>query len=73
MRKSIKGLTIFIIVSIILIAATFVPSVNAAAYDRYRLVDSWTSGSYKTCLYRNTKGQTKSTSISKGRMCSKVY
>ena len=76
MKKQIKGLTIFTIVSIILIAATFAPSVNAAgskAYDRYKLVSESTSGSYKTCVYRNSRGETKSTSINKGKRCPATY
>lgn len=73
MKKRIKGLTIFVIVSIILIAGTFAPSIHAKAYSRYKLVSESVSGGYKTCLYRNTKGQTKSTSISKGKICPKVY
>lgn len=73
MRKSIKGLTILFIVSIIFVAATFVPSVNAAAYDRFRLVDSWTSGSTRTCLYENVRKEQKTKSISKGQTCHSVY
>lgn len=73
MRKSIKGLTILFIVSIMLVAATFVPSVNAAAYDRFRLVDSWTSGNTRTCLYENVRKEQKTKSISKGRTCPSVY
>ena len=71
-----QGLTIFIIVSIIMIAGAFVPSVNAAgskAYDRYKLVSESTSGSYKTCLYRNVRCETKSTSVSKGKRCPATY
>lgn len=73
MRKSIKGLTILFIASIILVAATFVPSVNAAAYDRYRLVDSWTSGNTRTCLYTNVRKEQKTKSVSKGRKCPSTY
>jgi hypothetical protein len=72
-----QGLTIFIIVSIIImIAGIFVPSVNAAeskAYDRYKLVSQSISGSYKTCVYRNVRGETKSTSINKGKRCPTIY
>ena len=71
-----KGLAIFAIAAIILAVGCFIPSVNAQeskAYSRYKLIDSWVSGGYKTCLYRNIKGQTKSTSVSKGKVCPKVY
>jgi hypothetical protein len=73
MRKSIKGLTILFVIGIILVAATFVPSVNAAAYDRFRLVDSWVSGNTRTCLYENVRKEQKTKSISKGRTCPSAY
>lgn len=76
MKSKIKGLTMLVFIGIILVVATLIPSVSAAeskAYSRYKLVDSWVSGGYKTCLYRNIKGQTKSTSIGKGKVCPKVY
>lgn len=76
MKIKMKGLTIFVIVSIILIACCFVPSVNAAeskAYSRYKLVSESVSGNYKTCVYRNSRGEAKSTSINKGRKCPSVY
>lgn len=76
MKKSIKGLTILIIVSIIMIAGTFAPSVNSSeskAYSRYKLVSESISGTYKTCLYRNARGETKSTSINKGKRCPSTY
>lgn len=73
MKKRIKGLTIFVVVSIILIAATFAPSIHAKAYSRYKLVSESVSGGYKTCVYRNVRGETKSSSISKGKRCPSVY
>lgn len=76
MKKRIKGLTIFVIVSIIMIAGTLTPSVNSTeskAYSRYKLVSESVSGNYKTCLYRNARGETKSTSINKGKRCPTVY
>lgn len=68
-----SGLAIFVVTMIVLVAATFAPSIHAKDVSRYRLVDSWISGNYKTCLYRNTLGKTKSKSISKGRICSNIY
>ena len=76
MKSKIKGLTIFVIVSIIMIAGTFVPSVSATerkAHSRYKLVSESVSGNYKTCLYRNVRGETKSTSINKGKRCPNTY
>lgn len=76
MKKLIKGLTIFVIISIIMIAGTFAPSVNSTeskAYSKYKLVSESVSGNYKTCLYRNSRGETKSTSINKGKRCPNVY
>lgn len=75
-KLKIKGLTIFVIVSIILIAGCFVPSVNAQeskAYSKYKLVSESVSGNYKTCLYRNARGESKSMSINKGKRCPSVY
>lgn len=68
-----KGLVIFTVVAVVLIFATFIPSVNAAPYDRYKLVDSWIDGNYKTCVYKNVRGETKSTSINKGKRCPATY
>jgi hypothetical protein len=68
-----NGIIIFIIVAIVLVFATFVPSVNAEAYDRFKLVDSWVDGNYKTCVYKNIRGETKSTSINKGKRCPATY
>lgn len=76
MKMKVKGFTIFVIVSIVLIAATFAPSVNAGeskAYSRYKLVSESVVGNYKTCLYRNSRGETKSTSINKGKRCPATY
>lgn len=76
MKSKIKGWTMLVFIGIILIVATFVPSVSAAeskAYDRYKLVSQSISGSYKTCVYRNVRGETKSTSISKGKRCPNTY
>ena len=76
MKSKIKGLTMLVFIGIILIVATLVPSVSATeskAYSRYKLVSESVSGSYKTCLYRNTRGETKSTSISKGKRCPATY
>lgn len=63
MKSKIKGWTMLVFISIILIVATFVPSVSAVeskAYSRYKLVSESVSGNYKTCLYRNARGETKS-------------
>lgn len=76
MKSKIKGLTMLVFIGIILIVATLVPSVSAAeskAYSRYKLVSESVSGNYKTCLYRNARGETKSTSISKGERCPATY
>ena len=76
MKSKIKGLTIFVIVSIIMVAGTFVPSVSATeskAYSRYKLISESVSGNYKTCVYRNSRGETKSTSINKGKRCPNTY
>lgn len=76
MKSKIKGWTMLVFISIILIVATFVPSVSATeskAYSRYKLVSESVSGNYKTCLYRNVRGETKSTSINKGKRCPTIY
>lgn len=76
MKKPIKGLTILIIVSIIMIAGTFAPSVSASeskAYSRYKLVSESVSGNYRTCIYRNSRGESKSMSINKGKRCPSIY
>lgn len=76
MKSKIKGLTMLVFIGIILVVATFVPSVSAAeskAYGRYKLVSESVSGNYRTCIYRNSRGETKSTSISKGKRCPSVY
>lgn len=76
MKSKIKGWTMLVFIGIILIVATFVPSVSAQeskAYSRYKLVSESVSGNYKTCVYRNSRGETKSTSINKGKRCPSVY
>lgn len=76
MKSKIKGLTMLVFIGIILVVATLIPSVSAAeskAYSRYKLVSESVSGNYKTCLYRNARGETKSTSVPKGRKCHSVY
>lgn len=76
MKSKIKGLTMLVFIGIILVVATFVPSVSATeskAYSRYKLVSESVSGNYKTCLYRNARGEAKSTSISKGKRCPATY
>ena len=76
MKRKIKGLTMLVFIGIILIVATLVPSVSAAeskAYSRYKLVSESVSGNYKTCVYRNSRGETKSTSINKGKRCPNTY
>lgn len=76
MKSKIKGLTMLVFIGIILIVATFVPSVSAVeskAYSRYKLVSESVSGNYKTCLYRNARGETKSTSSNKGKRCPTIY
>ena len=76
MKSKIKGWTMLVFIGIILVVATFVPSVSAAeskAYSRYKLVSESVSGNYKTCLYRNARGETKSTSIGKGKRCPNTY
>lgn len=76
MKSKIKGLTMLVFISIILVVAALIPSVSAAeskAYSRYKLVSESVSGNYKTCLYRNARGETKSTSINKGKRCPSVY
>ena len=76
MKSKIKGLTMLVFIGIILVVATLVPSVSAAesrAYSRYKLVSESISGTYKTCLYRNSRGESKSMSINKGKRCPSVY
>ena len=76
MKSKIKGWTMLVFIGIILVVATFVPSVSAVeskAYSRYKLVSESVSGNYKTCVYKNVRGETKSTSIIKGKRCPNVY
>lgn len=76
MKSKIKGLTMLVFIGIILVVATLVPSVSAQeskAYSRYKLVSESVSGNYKTCVYRNSRGESKSTSISKGKRCPNTY
>ena len=76
MKSKIKGLTMLVFIGIILVVATLVPSVSAAesrAYSRYKLVSESISGTYKTCLYRNSRGESKSMSINKGKRCPNTY
>lgn len=76
MKSKIKGLTMLVFIGIILVVATLIPSVSAAeskAYSRYKLVSESVSGNYKTCVYRNSRGESKSMSINKGRRCPSVY
>ncbi len=76
MKSKIKGWTMLVFIGIILVVATFVPSVSAAeskAYSRYKLVSESVSGNYKTCLYRNARGESKSMNINNGKRCPNVY
>ena len=76
MKSKIKGLTLLVFIGIVLVVATLVPSVSASeskAYSRYKLVSESVSGNYKTCVFRNSRGETKSTSISKGKRCPNTY
>lgn len=76
MKSKIKGLTMLVFIGIILVVATLVPSVSAhesKAYSRYKLVSESVSGNYKTCVFRNSRGETKSKSISKGKRCPSIY
>lgn len=76
MKSKIKGLTMLVFIGIILAVATLIPSVSAAeskAYSRYKLVSESVSGNYKTCVYRNSRGESKSMSINKGKRCPTVY
>lgn len=71
-----KGLAIFMVVAIVLIFATFIPSVNAGeskAYSRYKLISESVSGNYKTCTYENIRKQVKTKSISNGLKCPSTY
>ena len=76
MKSKIKGLTMLVFIGIIIVVATLIPSVSAAeskAYSRYKLVSESVSGNYKTCVYRNSRGESRSMSINKGRKCPSVY
>lgn len=76
MKSKIKGLTMLALVGIILVVATLIPSVSAKeskAYTRYKLVSESVSGNYKTCVFRNSRGESKSMSINKGKRCPAVY
>ena len=76
MKSKIKGLTMLVFIGIVLVVATLVPSVSASeskAYSRYKLVSESVSGNYKTCVFRNSRGETKSTSINKGKRCPTIY
>lgn len=76
MKSKIKGLTMLVFIGIILVVATLVPSVSAQeskAYSRYKLVSESVSGNYKTCVYRNVRGEGKSLNINKGRKCPSIY
>lgn len=76
MKSKIKGWTMLVFIGIILVVATFVPSVSATeskAYSRYKLVSESVSGNYKTCLYRNARGESKSMNINNGKRCPNVY
>ena len=76
MKSKIKGWTMLVFISIILVVATFVPSVSATeskAYSRYKLVSESVSGNYKTCVFRNSRGESKSMSINKGKRCPSTY
>lgn len=76
MKSKIKGLTMLVFIGIILVVATLVPSVSASeskAYTRYKLVSESVSGNYKTCVFRNSRGESKSMSINKGKRCPAVY
>ncbi|QEG08406.1 hypothetical protein HWC26_gp154 [Aeromonas phage 2L372X] len=76
MKSKIKGLTMLVFIGIILVVAALVPSVSASeskAYTRYKLVSESVSGNYKTCVFRNSRGETKSTSVNKGKRCPSTY
>ena len=76
MKSKIKCLTMLVFIGIILVVATFAPSVSAAeskAYTRYKLVSESVSGNYKTCVFRNSRGESKSMSINKGKRCPSTY
>lgn len=76
MKSKIKGLTMLVFIGIILVVAVLIPSVSAAeskAYSRYKLVSESVSGNYKTCVFRNSRGESKSMSINKGRKCPSTY
>lgn len=76
MKSKIKGWTMLVFIGIILVVTTFVPSVSATeskAYSRYKLVSESVSGNYRTCIYRNSRGESKSMSINKGKRCPNTY
>lgn len=76
MKSKIKGLTMLVFIVIVLVVATLIPSVSAAeskAYTRYKLVSESVSGNYKACVFRNSRGESKSMSINKGRKCPSTY
>lgn len=68
-----SGFAIFIVTMIVLVAATFAPSIRANDVSRYRLVDSWVSGLKRICLYENSRGEQITKSISKGKSCRYIY
>ena len=76
MKSKIKGLTMLVFIGIILVVAALIHSVSAAeskAYTRYKLVSESVSGNYKTCVFRNSRGESKSMSINKGKRCHNTY
>lgn len=76
MKSKIKGLTMLVFIGIILVIATLSPSIHAAeskAYSRYKLVSESVSGNYKICVFRNSRGESKSMSINKGKRCPSTY
>lgn len=68
-----SGLAIFVVTMIVLVAATFAPSIHAKDVSRYILVDSWMSGLKRICLYENSRGEQITESISKGKSCRYIY
>ncbi len=73
MKKRMKGWTIFVIISVILVVGCFIPSIHAKDVSRYRLVDSWVSGLKRMCLYENSREEQITESISKGKSCRYIY
>lgn len=76
MKSKIKWWTMLVFIVIILVVATRIPSVSATeskAYSRYKLVSESVSGNYRTCIYRNSRGESKSMSINKGKRCPNTY